>query len=137
MTADIWLNLPGVDPVDLDRYGVTFRAAQLCGGIRAGKAGNWIVGCWVDPPSCWNWIDDPILEDLCVFHPDRPDRFRCVYNTGVAMLGEGQLDRARWYGTPLPVYRTPLGWLQSGGGGVFPLDARAFGRSVIGTGIKL
>jgi hypothetical protein len=61
------------------------------------------------------------------------------------MLGEAQLDRARF--TPLAdkahghgllrVFKNPMTWLKAGGAGVCPLDPPAFGRAMLGTGIKL
>jgi hypothetical protein len=56
-----------------------------------------------------------------------------VYGAGI-MLGEAAFEEARLYRLPLPVHRTPMTWLQSGGAGVVILDPLAFGRAVIGLG---
>lgn len=127
---DIWLKLPGVDPVDLDRYCVTFRASQMVGGVRQGKNG-WLLPVYVDPPSCWHTVDDPVLLDFVCFDPAQPSRYRTIYGHG-AMLGEEAFAEARIYHQPLPVYRTPMGWLQSGGAGACILDPIRFGIAVVG-----
>ena len=57
MTAltDLWLKLPGVEPVTLERRGVSYRSATHVGGIRQGRHGRWIIGCWVVPPAPWRF----------------------------------------------------------------------------------
>lgn len=138
-----WLQLPGVPLAELARHGVDLKAAWKVGGVRAGRAGRWILGCWLEPPSIFHVVDDDdlVLDDLLLFHPDRPDRFRCVYGSGVAMLGEGELERALFRPLAnsavrdyLRVHRHPLGWIRAGGEGCCVLDPQAFARSVIGYG---
>lgn len=127
-----WLDdrVPGVDPVDLDRYGVTFQAAQMIGGVRQGRDG-WVLPVYVDPPSCWHIVDDPILEDFVIFDPAEPSKWRTKYGQAT-MLGEEAAREARLGGTPLPVYRTPLAWLHAAGTGVVVLNPLAFGVAMLG-----
>ncbi len=141
---NIWLTLPSPSPETMDRIGLTWTAAHKCGGVRWAnvtyeRGGRFdfddhgepalIVPAWIDPPSVWRDIDDPILEDLVAVDPDRPRR--CATLRGnAAMLGEAALEEARWDRLPLPVFREPVSWLQAASGGVVPLDARRFVNAV-------
>jgi hypothetical protein len=133
--CDLWLKLPGVDPVALDRYGVAFKAVQKVGGIRQGKRG-WLLPVYVDPPSIFRTVGDPVLEDVVAFDPARPSRYRTIYGAAV-MLGEAAFEEARLYRLPLPIFKTPMGWLQAAGAGCCPLDAGAFARQMLGCDLRL
>lgn len=147
---DIWLKLPSPDPVMLDRIGVSFRASQKIGGVRkthirfgkrrldalvpqtdAGGAPALIIPVFTDPPSLWRNIDDPALIDLVAFDPVRPNHWQTACGEGV-MLGEAAYQEAMFDDLPLPVFKDPLRWLQSGGAGMFPLDPDRFAREVVG-----
>ncbi len=61
------------------------------------------------------------IVDLVAVHVDEPDRF--WRRRGDALiLGAAYLDIAAQEGEPIPVFRNPLTWLRSGGGGVVALD---------------
>ncbi len=61
------------------------------------------------------------LVDLVAVDLDRPERH--WRRRGEALvLGAAYLDIAAHEGEPIPVFRNPLTWLRSGGGGVVVLD---------------
>lgn len=127
---DLWLSLPSPDPVALERMGISFRAAQMAGGVRQ-MAEEWVLPCYIDPPSIWRTVDDPILTDLVAFNAAQPSQWRTAYGMGV-MLGEAAFAEARFYKLPLPVFKNPMTWLQAGGAGVCILDPVRFGIAVVG-----
>jgi hypothetical protein len=127
---DLWLRLPSVDPVALDRFGIAFEAVQKVGGVRQGRAG-WVLPCYIEPPSIYRMVEDPALIDMVIFDPARPSHWKAQYGDG-AFLGEEAYREALFDRRALPIYRDPMGWLRSGGQGVFPLDPVRFGLAVIG-----
>ncbi len=61
------------------------------------------------------------LVDLVAVDLDRPERF--WRRRGEALvLGAAFLDIAGYEGEPVPIFKTPLSWLRSGGAGVVVLD---------------
>ena len=61
------------------------------------------------------------LVDLVAVDVDRPDRFwrrRCT----AVILGNAFLECAGQELEPVPVFKTPLSWLRSGGAGIYILD---------------
>jgi hypothetical protein len=130
---DRWLALPSRDYALLRRYGISFKAAQIVGGVRAAKDGRLILPVYDDPPSIYRSVEDPVLLALLAFDPADPDRWT-LWPEGLAvMLGEAALREARYYNDLLPVYRNPLNWLRAGGGGVMPCDWPAFVHAVLWT----
>ena len=61
------------------------------------------------------------LVDLVAVDIDHPDRFRRRRGDAV-VLGNAYLEIAGETCAPVPVFRNPLTWLQSGGNGVVVLD---------------
>ena len=132
---DTWLRLPSPDLATLRQYGVSFRAAQLVGGVRSGSNPSLLIPAWLDPPSIYHVVDDPVLRGIVRIDPEFPDKWKC--DAGVAMLGECMLREAIWFNEPLPVFRNPLTWLRSGGAGVFPLDWPAFINEILWASVEL
>ena len=61
------------------------------------------------------------IVDLVAVDVDEPDRF--WRRRGEALiLGAAYLDIAAQEGEPIPVFRNPVTWLRSGGGGIVVLD---------------
>lgn len=148
----LWLELPSPDSTWMHDNGIAWTAAHRVGGLRwasvqyrrggrfdldpEGEAAL-IVPAWEDPPSTWRIIDCPLLIDLIAVDPARPRRF-ASYAGSAGLLGEAVLHEAKFWRCPLPVYRDPVGWLQSEGRGVVPLDPVRFALACIASpAIKL
>jgi hypothetical protein len=75
------------------------------------EGGRWSVLQPVAP-------DGETILDLLAWHPCRPDRWRLLTGDAIA-LGEREIDlHDSELDGPLPVFATPLAWLQAGGRGV-------------------
>ena len=61
------------------------------------------------------------IVDLVGVDVDEPDRFWRRRGEGL-VLGSAYLDIAAQEGEPIPVFRNPVTWLRSGGGGIVVLD---------------
>ncbi len=61
------------------------------------------------------------LVDLVAVDVDQPDHFWRRRREAL-VLGAAYLEIARQEGEPVPVFKTPLSWLRSGGAGVVVLD---------------
>ncbi len=61
------------------------------------------------------------LVDLVAVDVDQPDHFWHRRREAL-VLGAAYLEIARQEGEPVPVFKTPLSWLRSGGAGVVVLD---------------
>jgi hypothetical protein len=65
--------------------------------------------------------DGPFLADLIAWRPADPATFWTRLYSGTP-LGIENLSRAEIYGEPLRIWRSPLGWIRSGGEGAFITD---------------
>ena len=129
---DTWLNLPPADASFLSRHSISSMAASLVGGVCAEPGGQWIVPAFLDPPSIYHMVIEPVLIDLLTFDPEQADRWT-LQRGDAAMLGEAVLEEAAFFNYPLPVFRNPLSWLRAGGIGVMPIDLPAFAQAVLWT----
>jgi hypothetical protein len=143
---DNWLDIPSPPGDILAQIGVSWSATHKVGGVRwAGvqfrRSGRFefdnngdpalLIPAWIDPPSIWRNVDEPILEDIVAVDPAHPRRCATLHGDA-AMLGEAALEEARWSNLPLPVFRDPVSWLQAAGAGAVPLDARRFVNAILG-----
>ena len=120
---ETWLRLPSPDLATLRQHGIPYRATQIVGGVRQARDGRLLLPCWIDPPSIYHAVDDPVLLGVVAFNPGAPDDWTLhPEDAGAVMLGGGALHEAQYYGEPLPVFENPLRWVQAGGGGIFVLD---------------
>lgn len=132
-----WLDRPSPDLATLRQHGIPYPATQLVGGVRLARDGRLLIPAWLDPPSIYHFVEDPALLGIIAFDPECPDRWELYpEDADVVMLGEVMLREAVWYSEPLPVFSTLLGWVRSGGAGVFPLDWPAFANEMLWSGVK-
>jgi hypothetical protein len=68
--------------------------------------------------------DDETVIDLAAWPVDRPENFATAM--GAALLGAARVcNPASWFPGPLPIFRTPLKWLQARCQGVVVLDYKS------------
>ncbi len=109
------------------------------GGIRAQIDGRffepdpdgefWIAQpVWVEQPTGFHYVENPILEDLIAWQPAQPDIWYFLRGETGLILGEENLVFAQLAGEKAVLHRTPLDWLKAGRKGAVLLDEHGLHR---------
>lgn len=77
---------------------------------------------WVEQPTAFHYVEDPILEDIIVWKPMQPYIWHFLRGETGLILGEQNLIFAQLAGEKAVLHRTPLDWLKAGCAGSVLLD---------------
>ena len=81
-----------------------------------------VQAVWDDPPSPSNWVENPILQDIICWHPEKPQQWYFLRGEAGVILGEKALFESSLFREPLTLHSTPFDWLKSGCEGSALLD---------------
>jgi hypothetical protein len=113
-----WLTAHGVRPGLLE--------AMPTGPVAVAKIETYAPGCFEFSEDGQRAFVSPIwdggdIADLIAWHPRQPANFWTRTFSGTP-LGIENLARAEIHGKPLKIWRSPLGWIRSGGEGALITD---------------
>lgn len=83
---------------------------------------------WVEQPTAYHYVENPILEDIIAWQPAQPDIWYFHRGETGLILGEENLVYAQLAGEKAVLHRTPLDWLKAGRTGCVILDQHGLHR---------